>query len=86
MFRILRAVPVAPLRLLQSTVVAMPSFAAPAVSFSAGRWFSSERGGARSVGVVALNTLSPAPGSRRVAKRLGRGVGSGDSPRNPNCV
>ena len=85
MLRMMRAVPVASLRLLQSTFVAVPSFVAPAVGFSSCRWFSSERGSTRSVGAVALNTLSPAPGSRRVAKRLGRGVGSGDTPHNPRC-
>ncbi len=28
--------------------------------------------------VMRLNTLSPAPGSRKNAKRVGRGIGSGD--------
>ena len=28
--------------------------------------------------VMRLNTLSPAPGSRKDAKRVGRGIGSGD--------
>ena len=27
--------------------------------------------------VMRLNTLSPAPGSKKAAKRVGRGIGSG---------
>jgi hypothetical protein len=77
MLRILRAAPFACNRVLQSASAMLPSFPLPAATHAARRWFSSEKGNARSVGAVALNTLSPAPGSRRVAKRLGRGVGSG---------
>ena len=33
--------------------------------------------------VMRLNTLSPAPGSRKDAKRVGRGIGSGNWARPP---
>lgn len=79
MLRILRASSFASHRLLQATVAALPSFFPPAASYGGCRFFSSERGSARSAGAVALNNLSPAPGSRRVAKRLGRGIGSGNA-------
>ena len=77
MLRILQSAPFASYRLLKSTFAVLPSFVPSVACFAGHRCFASERGSARSVGAVALNTLSPAFGSRRVPKRLGRGVGSG---------